>query len=361
MRTSAKHQTGETAESPPVTVSESYDTWAANTLDHQGEHKGMFPAGPMKRLRTPLLTMLALLSVSMVAWHWWDYSRTWVVTDNAYLSGHILTISPRIAGTVSEVLVDDNEDVAAGSVLARLDANDLKVQESKEGAALAQAEAQLVQARAQVVRDEAQAAKAGADFERADRLFHRSSGVISQADFDSARTALDAARGALDASRANVLAAEAQVQVATAHLAEVSLQLGYTEIIAPAAGRVGRKSIERGNRVLPGQALMALVTPEIWVTANFKETQLSRLHPGQTVKLTVDGLPGSEFTGRVDTFAPASGSQFALLPPDNATGNFTKVVQRVPVKIVFTGDIPATVAGRMVPGMSVIARVRTRD
>ncbi|MBE2180662.1 MAG: HlyD family secretion protein [Chthoniobacterales bacterium] len=355
---SANQDTDTAVETVPVALSESYDTWAANAL---GSSTGNPAPDAHRRRRKAGVAMLALAAILGIAWRWWVYTHTWAVTDNAYLAGHILTISPRIAGTVSEVLVDDNQDVAAGAVLARLDAADLNVQRDKAKAEIAQAEAQLARARAQVVRDEAGAGKAEADFDRADRLFHKSSGVISQADFDAARTTLESARGALDASRADALAAGAQVQVAAAQLADVSLQLDYTDIVAPASGRVGRKNIEPGNRVLPGQALMALVTPEIWVIANFKETQLARLHPGQTVKLTVDGLPGEEFTGRVETFAPASGAQFALLPPDNATGNFTKVVQRVPVKIVFTENTPGTFAGRMVPGMSVIAKVRLRD
>jgi membrane fusion protein (multidrug efflux system) len=302
--------------------------------------------------------LLGLALLGGFVWQWWDHSRTWVSTDNAFLAGHILTISPRIAGTVDEVLVEENRDVASGEVLARLDAGDLEVRMDREAASLAQARAELAQARAQVSRDEAQAAQASSDFERAGRLFQRSSGVISQADFDNARTSHDAALGALEAGRASVLAAAARVEAATAQLADVTLQLGYTSITAPAAGRIGRRNIEPGNRVLPGQALLALVTPDLWVVANFKETQLARLQPGQPVKIAVDSIPGREFDGRIDTFAPASGSQFALLPPDNATGNFTKVVQRIPVKIIFT-DRPS--GERMVPGMSVTAKVRVRD
>lgn len=158
----------------------------------------------------------------------------------------------------------------------------------------------------------------------------------------------------------NFAAAQAQVKAVNAQLKDVELQLSYAEILAPAAGRVGRKNVEVGNRVQPGQSLLAIVQPKVWVMANFKETQLRDLQPGQAVRLRVDGFPGREFTGRVENLAPASGAQFALLPPDNATGNFTKIVQRVPVKIVFDDESVRDFAGRIVPGMSVEVKVKVR-
>lgn len=308
--------------------------------------------------RRGLILVLVAGAALGLGWKWWDYSRTWAVTDNAFLSGHILSISPRIAGTVAEVLVDENEEVGEGDVLVRLDAGDLSVAREKASASLELARAQLAQAAAQVQRDEAVQRQAQNDFERAERLHRETSGVISRADFDAARSAGDSARGALEASRAAVAAAEARVDLAQAELAEADLQLSYTGIKAPVAGRIGRRNVEPGNRVQPGQALLALVQPELWVTANFKETQLTHMRPGHGAKITIDGLPGREFEGSVESISPASGAKFALLPPDNATGNFTKVVQRVPVRIVFTEAIPESLAGRIVPGMSVVARVR---
>jgi membrane fusion protein, multidrug efflux system len=293
-------------------------------------------------------------------YRWWDYARTWVTTDNACLSGHVLTVSSRIAGTVSEVLVEDNQEVQAGKVLARLDPNDLKVLREKAAATLAQAEAQVAQARAQVLRDTALAGKARLDLDRAEKLFRDRNGVISEQEFDTSKAAWEAANAALNASQALQLAAEAQVLAATAQVKDVDLQLSYTEIVAPAAGRVGRKNLELGNRIQPGQALLAIVEPKVWVTANFKETQLQHLRPCQKVKLEVDTFPGTDFTGEVESLAPASGAQFALLPPDNATGNFTKIVQRVPVKIVFGPESTREFAGRLVPGMSVTVKVRVR-
>jgi membrane fusion protein, multidrug efflux system len=307
------------------------------------------------------LAISAAIALCAAAGWWWHYSHTWVSTNNAYVAGHIHTISTRIAGNVSEVLVSDNQPVEAGQVLARLDASDLKVQREKAQAALAQANAQLAQVRAQVTRDESVAAKAEADFDRANRLFHDTNAALSKQEFDNAQAALEVARASLNATKAAVLAAEAQVKAVTAQLADVQLQLSYTEITAPAAGRVGRKNLEVGNRVQPGQSLLAIVQPQVWVTANFKETEITHLRAGQSVDVRVDGLPGQKLRARVESISPASGAQFALLPPDNATGNFTKIVQRVPVKIVFDKAASPELAGRIVPGMSVNVKVNIRS
>jgi len=291
---------------------------------------------------------------------WWQQAQAWVATDNAYVAGHIHQVSTRIAGTVTEVLVLENQIVTAGQVLARLDRADLEVRRDQVRAAQAQAEAQLNQAQAQVRGEEAAATKAQLDFDRADKLSHEANRVISQQELDSAKAALAAAQAAVAAARARTNSAEAQVQVAAANLKDVELQLTYTDITAPAAGRIGRKNIETGNRVQPGQALLAVVSPEIWVVANFKETQLTHLRAGQAVKLSVDTFPGRVFAGRVESVAPASGAQFALLPPDNATGNFTKIVQRVPVKIVFDDEALHEFTGCIVPGMSATVKVNVR-
>jgi membrane fusion protein (multidrug efflux system) len=306
------------------------------------------------------LAIVALVLGSVGGW-WWNHSHTWVATNNAYIAGHIHTVSSRIAGNVTQVLVSDNQWVNAGEVLARLDPSDLKVAREKAQATLAQARAQLAQISAQVVRDQTIASKAESDFDRANKLFHDTSAALSKQEYDNAQAALDVARASLNATKASVLAAEALVKAASAQLADAQLQLRYTEITAPAAGRVGRKNLEVGNRVQPGQPLLAIVQPEVWITANFKETEVARLRPGQWVNVSVDGLPGQRLRGRVESISPASGAQFALLPPDNATGNFTKIVQRVPVKIVFEKATSPELAGRIVPGMSVNVKVNIRS
>lgn len=322
---------------------------------------GLTAAVPPQRSKKVLLWLALAVLVGLGSYggyRWWQRAQAWVGTDNAYVAGHIHQVSTRIAGTVTEVLVTENQIVEAGQVLARLDPADLKVRGEQVRAALAQAEAQVNQARAQVRGEEAGATKTELDFDRADKLSREANSAISKQEFDSAKAALDAAQASLAAARSGVASAEAQVQVASANLKDVELQLSYTEITAPAAGRIGRKNIEAGNRVQPGQALLALVQPDVWVIANFKETQLTHLRAGQKVTLSVDTFPGRVFAGRVESVAPASGAQFALLPPDNATGNFTKIVQRVPVKIVFDDEAVREFAGRIVPGMSAVVKVK---
>jgi membrane fusion protein, multidrug efflux system len=344
---------------------------------------GATPGSARSTLHAPrshrlALTLLAAALTTAVAWagyQWLDHVRTWVKTDNAYVAAHVHQVSSRVAGTVSEVLVEENDVVEAGRILARLDARDFDVKQQQALAQVAQAEAHLQQAeaqvaqgRAQVSREQAQATKAMQDLNRAKALAQGANGAISKQELDAAQAAGDAAQAALDVAKSALQSAEAATaasralqQVAQANLKDAELQLSYTEIRAPAAGRIGKKNLETGNRVQPGQALLALVQPDVWVVANFKETQLARLKPGQPVRLRVDAFPGRNFAGHVESLAPASGAQFALLPPDNATGNFIKIVQRVPVKIALDPQADGDCAGRIVPGMSTVVEVKVRE
>jgi membrane fusion protein (multidrug efflux system) len=212
-------------------------------------------------------------------------------TDDAYVTGHLNQISARISANVTAVLVDDNQNVKQGQVLVKLDP-------SEYIAIAAAAEATLT--------------KAQADFKRQEPLVAMH--AVSQEQLDAALSTLD---------------------TDLAELALAKLQVQYCTITAPADGYVGRKNVEVGNRVTAGQTLMDVVQPDVWVVANFKETQLAYMRIGQPVQVTVDSIPGKTFPGRVNSFSPATGNEFALLPADNSTGNFTKIVQRVPVKITF--------------------------
>jgi membrane fusion protein (multidrug efflux system) len=234
-------------------------------------------------------------------------SSTHESTDDAYTAGHVHNVAARVTGTVLQVKVDDNERVKQGQVLVVLDPTDFEVQ-------VAQAEANY--------------AKAVADDERAKKL--EGNGAISQQDYDQFDAAL---------------------KVSAAQLKDARDQLAYTVLRAPADGRVAHKSVESGNRVTAGSALMAVVE-DVWVVANFKETQLGKMRVGQSATIQIDAVPGKTFHGFVDSWSPGSGSVFALLPPDNATGNFTKIVQRVPVKIRFDPDSIRDYEQRIVPGLS---------
>ena len=312
-------------------------------------------------------------------------------TDNAFVEGRIHQVSTRVAGTVSEVLVSDFDMVKAGQPLLKLDPRDAQValRDAQAGlaqaeagilqasAALAQSRAQVQQAVANVTQAQAQQRKTQLDFNRAQTLFEKPPGgtrVITQADFDGARAALDiasandaAATASRDAATAAVSSAEAGVNVAKARretaaaaVANAELQLSYTTVLAPVAGRLGKRGVEVGQRVSPGQALLGLVGEDSWIIANFKEGQLSKMKVGQPVELTIDAIKGHKFEGRVDSFSAGTGAKFALLPPDNATGNFTKIVQRVPVKIVLSADAMRGYESRLRPGLSADVEVNVK-
>ena len=368
---------------------------------------GQKPAAPtpVKKKRGPVfwLVVVALGAGAL----WWTasfihHALTFEETDDAYVNGHVHQIAPRVAGAVTEVLVDENRTVKAGQALARIDPLEYeialhrtqamlaqaKAEEGRSRAAVAQANAQVAQMEAQVAQAAAQVSRAGSqldtastDFSRNSKLYNSDQRAIAKSEVDTTKGGFDAAQAALDAAKANlagvksnVTAAQAQVESAQAALdaaratvaaSEAAVrdserELGYATITAPVDGRVGNKNIELGNRVQIGQALYALVQPDLWVVANFKETQLTRMRAGQPVDVAVDAVGGKTFTGKVDSISPATGAQFALLPPDNATGNFTKVVQRVPVKIVLDPESVRGYEDRLRPGLSAVVNVRVR-
>lgn len=258
-----------------------------------------------------------------------------VTTDDAQIEGHIAPVLPRVAGYVAEVLVRDNQRVDGNDVLVRIDPRDLESRVNIARAALRNAEAAVAVAHANLEAVKSKREKTSNDFERNAPLFRQR--VISPQEYDSTKAAADAAEAEYQAGTRQVTAAEAQVAQRQADLDYAQLQLSYAIIAAPAAGFVSKKSVEVGQFVEAGQPLMAIVQEgEFWVVANFKETQLRKMRVGQPVTVEVDAYPGRIFHGRVESIASATGAKFALLPPDNATGNFVKVVQRVPVKIVFT-------------------------
>lgn len=338
---------------------------------------------PNKRVLA-VVGLIALVAIG-AGGRMWYRSHHFVETENAYVTGRVHQVSSRVAGVVTSVLVDDNQMVKAGDVIAELDPADHAVRIEQIEAQIASVQQQLKQSDAQLLQVKAQAAAAGAqvkqseaqllrarqDAERFGQLYNDKMKAVSKAEVDASSAARAGAVADVAARRDNAAAAQAQigaaqagsevlkaqVKVLQAQLKEAQQQLAYNRIVAPVAGRIGRRSVEVGARVQPGQALLAVVEDNVWVVANFKETQLAGLQPGQAVSLEVDALPDHHLVGRIDSFAPASGNQFALLPADNATGNFTKIVQRVPVKIVLDPQDVKKYAGRLVPGMSVVAEI----
>jgi membrane fusion protein (multidrug efflux system) len=339
---------------------------------------------PNKRVLV-VVGVIALLAIGAGGRMWYRSSH-FVETENAYVTGRMHQVSSRVAGVVTKVLVEDNQMVKAGDVLALLDPADQAVRVEQIQAQIASMEQQVKQSDAQLLQVRAQAGAAGAqvrqaeaqllrarqDAERFGQLYNDTMKAVSKSEVDASSAARAGAVADVAARRDNAAAAQAQIgaaeagrdvlkaeiKVLQAQLKDARQQLAYNSIVAPVAGRIGRRSVEVGARVQPGQAMLAVVEDNVWVVANFKETQLGGLAPGQAVSLEVDALPDHHLVGRVDSFSPASGNQFALLPADNATGNFTKIVQRVPVKITLDPQDVKKYAGRLVPGMSVVAEVR---
>jgi membrane fusion protein (multidrug efflux system) len=247
----------------------------------------------IERYRKRALIIAGIAAAIVAAFYIYD-AYTHEETDDAYVTGHLHEVAARINGVVTDVMVDDNQLVQQGQVLVKLDPSEYLALEMAAKAELDDAQANL------------------------DRLQPLvASHAIAQQDVDNALSKRDTD--------------EAQYELA-------KLQIAYSTITAPATGHIGRKNVEVGNRISSGQTLMDVVEPDLWIVANFKETQLAHMRRGQPVTIAVDSIPDKVFTGKVDSFSPATGNEFALLPADNSTGNFTKIVQRVPVKIKFDAD-----------------------
>jgi membrane fusion protein, multidrug efflux system len=337
------------------------------------------------RLRRLLMAGSAVALLAASAWYGWDYwtvGRFLVSTDDAYVKADNTTIAPKVSGYLTEVLVGDNEHVKAGQVLARIDPRDFEV-------ALDQAKADVAAAKATVASKEAQlevqeaviaAAKATIDVDTAAKTFASQENKrytdLAATGFGSVQNAQNAqsrdagADAAIARDTANLISARKQVDLLKAEIAQAEaasaravalqrqaeLNLGYTTITAPIDAVVGNRTLRTGQYVQAGTQLMSLVPSSgAYIIANFKETQLTDVREGQKVDIEVDMFPGQTVHGHVDSLAPASGQEFALLPPDNATGNFTKVVQRIPVKIALEGGAPIELR----PGMSVIPTIET--
>ncbi|WP_425532443.1 HlyD family secretion protein [Aquabacter sediminis] len=348
---------------------------------------GSRPRKPSRRRRI----LGAVLAVAVAAggyfgFHWWTVGRFLVSTDDAYVAADTAVLAAKVSGHIVSIDVDTNQPVHAGDVIAHIDDGDyaLSLQAAEDKIATQQAtiarygqqiiagQASVDQAVAELAADEAELNRTQLDYERQSKLAKsefasRSTLENAVAARDKAQASVDAAKAAVASAQANVAVLKAQQTEASRTLAELTVSrdqakrnLDFTFVRAPFDGIVGNRAVQVGQLVQAGTRLIALVPiSKVYVDANFKETQLGRLHPGQAVDVEVDAFPGRAFHGRVLSIAPASGSVFSLLPPENATGNFTKIVQRVPVRIEL--DDEARQAAVLRPGMSVNAIVDTRS
>jgi membrane fusion protein (multidrug efflux system) len=339
--------------------------------------------------RKPILAAVALVAAGTGGWfgyHYLTVGRFLVTTDDAYVQAYNTTLAAKVAGYVASVPVTDNTYVHAGDVIATIDDGDyqLAVDSAREKVATQEAtvarmahqitaqEAAVEQARTQLASAQAGARRMELELNRQNALVahdwsSRQLQEQAQANRDQAIAGVQGAKAAIDSAAANVEVLKGQKQEAISTLAELKTtlakaerDLAFTVIRAPIDGVVGNRAVQVGDYVQTGQRLASLVPIEdVYVTANFKETQVARLRPGQTVSIAVDALPEHAIEGVVESFSPASGAVFSLLPPDNATGNFTKIVQRLPVRI----QVPREVAreGLLRPGMSVVVSVNTES
>ncbi|MBV9990329.1 MAG: HlyD family secretion protein [Alphaproteobacteria bacterium] len=298
-----------------------------------------------------------IAAVAIAGLLWWLNARQYENTDDAFIDTHIVHLSPQIAGQVTRVLVGDNQAVRKGQLLVVIDSADATTRLSQAEAQEAQARTQRAQAKAGERGAAAQATSAEADLARYRLLQRTDPAAVAQQQVDQAVAAARNARAQRDAARAQIAGADAQIKVDEAQIAAARLNLGYTAIAAPVDGHVAQRSVASGNYVAPGQELMAIVPNELWVTANFKETQLAHMRVGQNVSLSVDACSGGDVAGHVQSIQHGAGQAFGILPPENATGNYVKVVQRVPVKIVLDRVPKDCVLG---PGMSVTPSVKVR-
>jgi len=295
-----------------------------------------------------------LLGVIVVGAYYYWQSRYYESTDDAYIQGHPVSVSTRLSGNVVAVHVKDNQHVPQGELLIEVDPRDYQIDLERARAALQAAQANEQKASADVEAARATWVQQEQDLRRNEELVKQ--GAATEQTLEHSRAAATTAQANLNAQEKNLVSVRAQTDVAKVAVEAARLQLSYTQVRAPQAGFVTQKSVDVGAYVNVGQPLLVIVTDEMFVIANFKETQLTHMHPGQPVTIRVDAYPGVVFRGRVDSIQAGTGPTFSLFPPENATGNFVKIVQRIPVKIVFDGSSDPD--HRLVLGLSVRPRVR---
>jgi len=387
MEESTRHSDTETPERPQQKPKDKENDSQEEDKDEQKDKEDEKPKGPplYKKPAFIIIVSAVLLVLIVGTLLYWLHARHFVSTDDAYVDGHVTQISPQIAAPVLALHIEDNQLVQRGDLLIELDPTDYQIALEQAQAQvlsaqgkLAQTQAQIEAAKADVTQTAARVEAARVALENATRDLERYQSVDERArsrqQLDNATAAQKSANAQLEQAKASKASAEANVNTSAAaikaaegevHTAEANVKrdlvnLGYCRIYAPAEGRVTQRTVEVGNYVQPGQAMFLVVSPDVWVTANFKETQLRHMQPGQPVTIKIDAFSKQTFNGHVDSIQAGSGSRFGVLPAENATGNFVKIVQRVPVKIIFEHGANTNNAGLLSPGLSVIAKVKVR-
>jgi membrane fusion protein, multidrug efflux system len=362
-------------------------TEAVSDMPIASRHIGANGQSVKRRKKPVVLGVLAVLAIigGTIAVLWAIHEAHFESTDDAFIEGRVIPISPQLPARVQAVHVSDNQTVHKGDLLVELDPTDYQVALDQAKASESAVVGQLQQAKAQVTASQASqleaeaelsmtqanAASVNADYQRYQKLSGGSPGAVSKQQMDSieasqqtataqiaqAKAKIAQAQADFETAQANVVAAQGNLAKAQADIRRAEVNLSYCTIVAPEDGRVTRKNVEPGSYVQAGQNVLALVPPDVWVVANFKETELTRMRVGQPVSIEVDAYPGQEFTGKIQSIQSGTGSRFSMLPTENATGNFVHVVQRVPVKIILDSS-QSDSDHPLVPGMSVEPQVR---
>ncbi len=338
------------------------------------------PSYQKKRVIVPTLTAIIFFLIGI---YFMVHSIHFQATDDAFVEGHIVSVAPRVSGPVVQLLIKDNQPVKKGDLLVVIDPKDYEVKLAQSIANLNQAKADLNISEKDITKTESQfketaheisSAKSKLDFAQKDFKRYSSmlkEGIASKQDYDGSKTSLTVAqenlksavekenetRAVLESAKSKKDAAIAQIEKLQAEVEENELNLSYTKIYAPQDGLITNRNVEQGNYVQVAQPMFAIVPETVWVVANFKETQLTNMHASQSVEIKIDTYPGKRFKGKVESIQRATGAKASLFPPENAVGSYVKIVQRVPVKIIFTEDVSKY---NIVPGMSVVPEVKVK-
>ena len=346
-------------------------------IDDGEDHR---PSYKKKRVIVPAITAVIFFLAGI---YFMIHSIYYQSTDDAFVEGHIVSIAPRVSGPVEQMLIDDNMPVKKGQLLIVIDPNDYEVKLAQTKAKLAEAKAALNISEKDITRSKSELQEsshdvastsskldfAKKDYKRYSEMYKE--GISSKQDYDSSKTGLTvaksnyrsamekekASKAMLESAKAKKEASIADIERLEAEVKECELNLSYTKIYAPQDGLITNRNVEKGNYVQVAQPMFAIVPEKVWVVANFKETQLTNMKKGQPVQIKIDTYPGKKFKGHVDSIQRATGAKASLFPPENAVGSYVKIVQRVPVKIVFDEDISKY---NIVPGMSVVPEVKVK-
>ncbi len=291
-----------------------------------------------KRVIVPTITAVVLLIFGLIIS---INSVFYKSTDDAFVEGHIISVAPRVSGPVIKLHIDDNQEVKKGDLLIEIDPTDYEV-------ILKQKQSRLEEARAALKKAKSQTAKDTADFQRYTAMLEK--GISSKQEFDNSQNNFNSSQSSLEEISALIKRLEAEVEKA-------KLDLSYTKIYAAEDGKITHRTVEQGNYIQTAQPMFSIVPDKVWVVANFKETQVANMKKGQPVKIKIDAYGHKKFNGKVDSLQMASGAKASLFPPENAVGSYVKIVQRIPVKIIFTEDVSQY---NVIPGMSVVPTVKVK-